>query len=227
MDLVKVLRDFIQYYFLFIPLIIGIVKFKKLDRGLKILLVYLLYCLISEMIMMYLAKVYHNNLFYYNIYPFLDFIIISTYTSHIIELNKLKKWIRRVFFPFFIIVFGIYLITQFDQLDKVTLPEFRSIGSFIIVISILFYYYSLLVKRSYANLFSNPHFIVSIGLIIYYAGTFMTWLFLETLFTTNLELFSLFSSTIHIFLFLFIKYFTILIAILKAGFSKSLGNVGA
>ncbi|MCX2744894.1 hypothetical protein OO013_13510 [Mangrovivirga sp. M17] len=220
-------EDFIQYIFPFISLILGLIKFKKLDRGMKILLVYLFYCVVSEIILRYYATVYRNNLFYYNIYPLLDFIIISAYISNIIELTSLKKWVRRVFIPFFVVAFSIYLFTQYDQLDKVTLPEFRSIGSFIIVISVLLYYYSLLVKRPYPNLFFNQHFIVSVGLIIYYAGTFMTWLFLETLFNTNLDLFSLFTSTIHIFLFLFIKYLTILIAILKAGYSKRLGNVGA
>ncbi|NMM47093.1 hypothetical protein [Marinigracilibium pacificum] len=227
MEKLNTLKYFIQYFLPFIPLLLGIIRFKKLDHGLRILVVYLIYCVIWEGIMRYMALVHGNNLFCWNTYPFLDIIILAYYLSTINELPHLKKLIRKVFIPVVTGSFTLWLFLNYDKLTVTGLSSFKTFCSFLIVIMIIMYYYSLLIRQPYPNLLANAHFLVSIGLILYYAGTFMTWLFVETLFKQEFyNLISLFTNWLHVILFLFLKYVMITVSILKGGYSKESYNVG-
>ena len=168
-------------FFAFLPVllasVIGAIRLKKLNETLRILTYLIFFALIVESVsrILWLYKI--SNLFLWPVYVTVEFgFLIWIYSIELKSgfLMKARIWL--------ITIFAVYLTYKtFQVSSRINLIDNsgRLVESVFLIVIILFYYYKIYVEQSTANLWSIPMFCVSTGLLIFFAGNFFIFLFIN------------------------------------------------
>lgn len=161
-----------------LPLIFGAIFFKSLTRPIKILFGYIVVAALLEFLGAILFFQGKNNMPLYHIYTFFEFTILSLvyYTLFNQLLHKIGVLILSVAF---LVYMANLIITHsaFDEFNTIT----RTIESAILILYFLTYILHSSRENTGKTLELNPYFILTSGLLIYFAGTVCVFLFLEHL----------------------------------------------
>lgn len=168
-------------FFAFLPILLasvmGAVRFKKLDQTLKTLTYLIFFALLVESVSRILWLYKTPNLFLWPVYVTVEFAFLIWIYS--LELkNKLLVKSRILL----IAAFAIYVLYKTLQISsKINLIDNsgRLLESILLISIIMFYYYKLYVNQPSANILSVPMFCVSTGLLIFFSGNFLIFLFIN------------------------------------------------
>jgi hypothetical protein len=168
-------------FFAFLPILIasvtGAVKFKKLAPTLKLLSILIFFALVVESIsrILWLYKI--SNLFLWPVYVCVEFaflIWIYDMELQIIFLHKIKIWL--------ILLFTLYVSYKTLQVSsRINLIDNsgRLLESVVLISIILVYYFKLYSNQPTSRLWALPMFCVSTGLLLFFAGNFFIFLFIN------------------------------------------------
>lgn len=152
--------------FLFIPFIIGLTKFRKLDRSLRLIFYLITFGCISNLLMIYYGLVFRKNVWLGHIYTIVEFLLISMFFYRSFDRDTFKKIIFgfMVFFTIITTINKIYL-ESFNQIDNYTL----TISAILLLISSSMFLVDYLTKNLIINV-KDYRFILTVGFMIYFGG---------------------------------------------------------
>lgn len=151
---------------------IGLIKYKCLDKGARIILLLIVVAAIAEQLASYFAYKIRNNYYVYGIYNPIQLVIISWYYNTTIDRFKINN--AGIIIGLTGAVFGIinYL---FIQSPKVMNSYFLLTECLIIIAYSLYFFYRLLLGDDDIKLFANPNFWFASLFLFYWTGTFLIW----------------------------------------------------
>jgi hypothetical protein len=167
-----------------VPIIVGFIRFKNLDRLIKSLVLFLVLELINEIIAFSLGLMGHTNGFEYACYYILETCYFSAFFYIILQ----NKWIQRMIFviiPAFVIL-GIFELA-FSAVKTVWYTPITVTESTLIVILSIVYYYRLMNASVYIKLSQDPDFWVVTGILTYAVLSFFPFGFYNFLHKYHLE----------------------------------------
>ena len=157
----KYLADF-NYLVMLVNLVLFLIRFKKLNRALRIFTFYLFVIAIIQLTTRYFSRHNLNNLFLSHFYFVLQFVILSFFYKAILPNSLQKKTIMTgVVLCFTILAIQYYLdpslFYTFNLLEIF-------ITSFFILIYALFHFYNILTE-------SKQYYYLNTGIFIYILGS--------------------------------------------------------
>jgi len=163
----------IAYYLsLFFAAVCSIYRFKKLDRGPRILSILTCCAFANECAAFYFGRKYHNNLPLYSIYCLVEFFILCLYFNYIIDVFKKKNiglyiglsgvslGLLDIFFVQHLNAFNSYFL-YFEDLSVIGMS--------------LFAFFRLLLTKDELHLYRYAPFWFTSILIFFWSITFLTW----------------------------------------------------
>lgn len=151
---------------IFIPLIIGLVKYRKLDKNLKVIFYLVTVGSIINGMMIYYGLIYMTNVWLSHIYTVVEFYLIVLFFYLLFEKTVFKRIMIFLMFVFTIVVIinKIYL-ESFDKIDNYTL----TISAILLLVSSSMYLVEFLANNLIIN-FRDYRFIITVSLMIYFGG---------------------------------------------------------
>ena len=130
--------------------------------------------LISDVISIYLAKTYGNNMPWFHTYQLLEGTILVIYFYTIF--GRKKEWlIIGIGFITFLLINSVFIGSLFTFNTRGT-----SASSIFFIIQCLIYYYFIFSSEKTLFIERSGHFWIVTGILIYYSGSFFTFLTYET-----------------------------------------------
>ena len=188
-----------------VSIIIGFSQYKNSKRPYRLLLFLLITTFLAETLAEYCAHAFRNNLFVYHFFHPVEYTLLALIFYNLIESNSFKKFI----------LFSVALYTPLSVWNSLYLErfaEYKINTTAILVESILLVMFALQVlleflkKPFYENIYSQPSFWISLGVLIFFSTNIFFWgyysrlannaegvqLFYKILFYENLVLYFLF-----------------------------------
>lgn len=154
-----------------------IIHFKILDKGGKWTFYYLVASLFFASGSLFIAHFWKNNMWFFSIMYFIQFVILSRFFQIVIKNEFIKRLITIILVPVFVV-----FLADFLELEGVFTYNsyFATARSFIILIYGGIYFWQLLRDEELVqkSIFINtlPDFWYNAGLFIYHSGSFMFFL---------------------------------------------------
>jgi hypothetical protein len=163
-------------YLHFLPILVGVylLFFKKLNRMYIPVLLFLCISAFSDIISIWIAQKYHNNLFVFSIYALLDTSLIFYFIQQFLQQKKAKLVFMSLLAFFFIFSFWSALTFGFERFNSIQL----ALGALFIILLILYFFFEIFYFETIEDLTRFPAFWIASVWLVYYAGT----LFLNLLF---------------------------------------------
>jgi hypothetical protein len=166
----------ISSYLIYLSILLGIlpllaiILIKRKSISFKLLLFYLFYSLISDLILTKLSIRYFDS----EIYSFRLFTIVEYFSITFILYCQIESLFFRKLIKYSSIVFALFIIID---ISKNPLNEFDSIPAgveslFILTTSIILLYEKILKSNNYFT----PFVWIAIGIILFFAGTFFLFI---------------------------------------------------
>ena len=160
----KVYLAFLISQFILLPIIVGLIRFRRMDKGYRPFFYLLLIGFLVEIISFNLIQHSISNAIPVNIYNLVECLFVI-YLFHIWGVMRHKKWWSYTLAGISIIIWLIVNL-GYDQIHLFS-PYFR------------WYYYTVIVLLSIneinfmithysRNLFTNPKFLICLGFIVYF-----------------------------------------------------------
>lgn len=153
----------------FIPLFF-LVFLKRKHTGYRALLFYLIYCLLTDLLLNQASLKYLGSEIYsYRLFTLVEYSLLTFYIWHVIEdrfYKNLVKYSSIIFFTFLLIDSLSNSINQFDSIPT-------AIESILILSTSIILIYE---KVSKSEVLLCPSSLISTGLIIFFSGTFFLFL---------------------------------------------------
>lgn len=175
--------DFIytfSIYFNFFPILVGVylLILKKLNRMYIPVLLLLIISAFTDIISLWVAQKYHNNLFVFSIYS----IIEASLIYYFIQQFLLHKKVKLVF----IILLGVFFMFSSWSAFTFGFERFNSIqlalGAIYILLLIIYFFFEIFYFEAIDDLVRFPAFWIASVWLVYYAGTlFLNLLFNEVI----------------------------------------------
>lgn len=155
----------------FIPLIVGILAFNKLDKGLKLIFYYLIFGLVCEI----LNYIFINSVKVSNSMPIGHFYyIVSSLILGLYYLEQLKGFLKREFIIFPVILFEVFaLVNAFFIEGILAFPSLTgSISSLLFIAFSVLFYSKILMETKIKKLQSEPVVWINSAVLILYTSHF-------------------------------------------------------
>lgn len=151
---------------IFIPFIIGLVKYRKLDKNLKVIFYLVTVGSIINGMMIYYGLIYKSNVWLSHIYTVVEFYLIVLFFYLLFEKTVFKRIMifLMIVFTIAVIINKIYL-ESFHKIDNYTL----TISAILLLVSSSMYLVEFLSNNLIVN-FRDYRFIITVSLMIYFGG---------------------------------------------------------
>ncbi|GEM_PF-1524970 len=167
---------FISSLSIIIPLIVGLVRFRKLSPTQKLLSYLVIASALTEIIANILWYQQLRNLEVYNVYALINFNLLAIILSRHLYLTWRKP------LKLFLICFNGYFIIDALFFKDLKHWEYNfnsnltTSASIILIVLALSYFHKLLKEVRYQKLERNSQFWISSGIVMYYSGTLILFL---------------------------------------------------
>lgn len=179
MDLTVLLIRISQFSSL-IPVFVGFLFYKKLNRVFKTLVWILVFSSLVELIAFLLRKYLGNNLPLLHIFTIIEFCMF---------LYVFYKGVKIKQSLYFLLIAAFILLACFDAFVFNKISTFNSIAkpaeSLVFTIVALYYYYYNLQENNTVSIFYQPMYWFSTGILIYFSVNFFMFLLMNTLLSIN------------------------------------------
>ncbi|MGO4911107.1 hypothetical protein [Leeuwenhoekiella sp. W20_SRS_FM14] len=175
------LGSYSQYLEL-IAVAIGIVKYKEFKNfQFKYILYFLIYVVLNE----FVAGISYEffkipNILLYNIYVLIHFAFFLGW-YHYLLISKRRRQIVKVFFIVYVF-FWIVDVSVLEGLVLINATYSFALGTFLLIITVAFYFIELLNREVVLHITLSPYFWVSFGILVYcitYLPFYIALLFLS------------------------------------------------
>jgi hypothetical protein len=165
------MSSYIQLFSVFLSFLAGLTAFfrPRASLSLRVFPLFLLLTLIVEIFGQYLADHKHSNIGIFNFFEILEFTFYFWVLQHIIRNSVAKKIIFHLVWVFPLFSFmNVFFIQGLNTFNTIT----YSLGSLIIVILTIFYFFELFQLPGSIPVLREPAFWICCGLLIYYSCSF-------------------------------------------------------
>ena len=195
----------LDFYLYIIPIamVIGFIRFARLEPILKTLPFFLLLTIFVEYSTpLRLIRFHGNNSWFFNIFTTIEFLYYSFIFYHILRQASLKKVVAITATAFLIFTtINIMFIEGFKRFHTIS----YRVGAIMIAIWCYLYFRQLLQSKEHIILFRNPFFWMSTGLLFFYLGFFFYFSAHAYLVSRKIEysreLFTIISNTLNTLLY--------------------------
>jgi len=172
--------DFFSFVSIFIPLIAGIILFRRVLITTKILILLTTLTAILEIGVATLYYLELNNLFLFHIHTIVEFVLISWIYARLTR-SKLFKSIIIILIPIFLL-FSLWIVTIENTVGFNSFQ--RHVEATILVIYILLH---LSESRHYRDdrLLNSPFYLYSVVLLMYFVGSLFVFIFANEMFRSG------------------------------------------
>ncbi len=176
MNQIDVTLKLASNYSVWLPLLTSIIAFRKgsLTRGIKPIFVLIILSLISDIISIYLAKQYGNNMPWFHTYQVLEGFILTLYFFNLFGRKRYWLFIGFLFIGF-LVINSIFIGSIFTFNTRGT-----SVSAIYFIINCLIYYHTIYSSEKHFFIEKSAHFWIVTGILVYYSGSFFTFLSYET-----------------------------------------------
>lgn len=166
----------IQYYIFYVvivtSLLLGLYRFKSMDKASKVFVVLLSITVLCELSAYYGSVKYHNNMPIYAIYSIVEFFMISIYFNQVIDV--FRKQNIGYYIAMAGVILGVFNLIFFQGIY--TLNSYFLIFEGICIIGMsLFSFFRLLLVNDQLKLYRYPHFWFATILAFFWSVTFLNW----------------------------------------------------
>jgi hypothetical protein len=160
------------FYFLF--------KRNRRESNVRVILFYIIYCILNEAISFYLQVVVHTRevTILFPIFTVVEFTFFSVFLFTIFSEKKTRWAILSVWAAFMLFAFiDYFVLSKSQEFDSFT----SGIESIVIILLCIYYLYRQLKGSTNFTIYSTFNFWVVITFLIYFCGTFFLYLFAESM----------------------------------------------
>lgn len=189
MKILQFLRDWSEVWALLIPLTV-ILVYKPRGNNLRPLVLYSILAFVFNFLAIFMVEYYYliprswmkygNNIFY-NLHSFIMVLFISWYIIAVRSYKYLVllKSLLAVYLAFVLVNF------TFWESPMILSTHHFTVGSIVLLVMCLFYFFSSMLEESQINWLRHPSFIICAGVCLYEAITFFIFLFIYPLYNTT------------------------------------------
>jgi hypothetical protein len=193
----------VYIYLIAFGVLIGFIRFIRLELLLKTLPFFLLLTLFAECVTpFHLIRFYGNNLWFYNLFTTIEFLYYCFIFYNILHSEKLKIIVLLSAIVFLVFtVINIFWIQGFYRFHTIS---YRA-GALMIVTFCYLYFRQLIQSSEQIILIKNPFFWISTGLLFFYLGFFFYFCAFDYIaykkVKFSMELFSVISDVLNTLLY--------------------------
>ena len=161
-----------------IPIIVGIITAKKHKIiTLHLIFFYCLVCSVFEIIAWYYFTHHLQNHFLFNMMSYFDILVWGLFYYLLLDKLITKRIIIFLVAVTLMLTFWSHFGTgrDFNRMDSFAL----SVGSISLMAMSLLFFYQLLNNLDIKNIFIYPFFWINVGVLIYFSGSFFSFIFAE------------------------------------------------
>lgn len=178
-----------------VPMVSGLLLVRRLKVIPRIILVFSVFTLCLELVSWHFSSLYQNNLFLYHIFTLVEFALIGRIYYILLQPSK-GNLVLKIITLFYIVSALLYFhqsIFTFNSFQR-----FLETG----LLLVLFYHYLFLLRDSKKHIYIewHPYFVLTTGLMFYFIGTSMLFLFSENLIASDIKTYWIIHSVLNIFL---------------------------
>lgn len=188
------------------PAFLGVAVFNRLSSELKVLSVFVLITLVLEAVVFVAFNLGANNMAVFHTFTYVEFSCISLIYYGIFKSKKYIRLMPLVLYLLFL-AFSIHSLVNWEFLDRYN--SIQRAGEHILVLTYVIVFIASFSRSSnMGRLKLRPMYILSIGFLLYFSGTFLTFLNANN----YIEFDDLFNWSIHSILNIFLNtiYFIVL-----------------
>jgi glycosyltransferase involved in cell wall biosynthesis len=164
------LLTFIALFSTSLPLCVGVFKISRVDRGMKILFLYLVFNFAANIYLMWFARGRQVHIGFTHVYYLVEYLLIMIIMYNWLESRKEKRFFQALIL-FYILFWTIAKVT-FEPLNG--LYSYIGTISQILLTSCAEYTLFLVVRTQMQPIINLDRFWVLLSFVIYYAGTLFT-----------------------------------------------------
>lgn len=177
---------YLSIYSVFIPALVGLKKFKTLNKRMRVLFFYIIASALSDFISLYLAKKGISNYLVRNVYIMLIGFCISYIYYNAFNDKKIRIFILSSFTVFLFLYVSNFLIWgNLSRLDITVI----TVEAFFFILLAHFYTYYLFKEMNFEKLRDDAFFWVNNAFLIYFSGNFAIFLYFNYILNIGLELY--------------------------------------
>ena len=171
-----------SYFILFLPLIVGLIRFRKLDQIQVVIFFLCVLLIINDSFTLILKSRGEQNVWVYHFFVPLGFILMfKIYSLAIEEGRKVFKYISAVF-----LVFSLVNSAFFQEP-----PAFNSnaviMASFAYILISIYFFFTIIKSQSEIRGDNSTMIWFNTGVLLSYSGTFVLFLFSEKILLLNVS----------------------------------------
>lgn len=176
-----------------IPLLISLIRFRNFEKGYFFLLILFVFASIADLLNFILVSRKANTSPIYHIYTLLEFTLILLY-----YVNFFKKYTGVVYLYYALAVFPFMKILDFYFYGLFRMDVISTSYVALVFLSISLYFFYLVMRiQPFNNIFEEPSFWINTGVLLYFSGNLMIFLFNNYLSTNYPDRQGLLWDTIH------------------------------
>jgi len=181
--------------FTLIPLFFAFIFFKNIYTNAFYIFILVFVSALVEGLNSFYSLFGENNFFIFHFYTIIEFCLISLFYR-----NFFKNYIQAKVFYFFIVLFLVFAFTDYklnglDSIDNLAI----SVESIILTLYSLYLYYFVLKNLVFDKLLDAPVFWINSGILIYFMGNLMLFVFSNYLLVGDPTIHNKLWSLIHSF----------------------------
>ncbi|NIU00146.1 MAG: hypothetical protein GWN01_04160 [Nitrosopumilaceae archaeon] len=155
----------------FLLMFIGILRYKYLPQEIRLLLLFFIIVVANESFTTYMTFKEKNTYWIFHIYTLIEYSLLILVLSY-----WQKNKVLRQSLLWSILFYGMIWLVAKISIEKVThFDNITAAISHIILVGVATYTFYTMSKENFRNLFRDPRFWISSGIIIYYTGNLL-WL---------------------------------------------------
>ncbi len=192
--------NFIAESFSLLPLIIGIIFWRQVNKEVKYLTLFFALNFVKDFTSDIFAYYNESNLFIYNTFSLIEIFFLAAVYYNVNELDS-KFYKKLVLYGCIVSLISNILLLRANEFSAGSFTVTRIYGIFVILI----FYYHLLSKLYVNNIMFYSMFWISAGLLLHYSGTFFIFLLGDVVLSTKSkpEVFQQYWNTNLLFYILF------------------------
>ncbi|MFD3001704.1 hypothetical protein ACFS7Z_15130 [Pontibacter toksunensis] len=180
-----------------IPLLAGLIRFKRGGQVSYILFGYVVVSALVDAGGLITASKGINNNWMSHVFVPLEYLFFSSVYALAVPSERWKKAVYVSFWLF--LGFCVLNVFLWEPLDKFN-SKARVLESALLIAMVLLYFYSKLKQREEQNFLTEPLFLFSSAILLYFSGTVVIFSFLEALMQESMELARSFMNVMRVLL---------------------------
>jgi len=161
----------LSVYSVVLPLLVGLIKIKRLNKPFKVLFIYVVVSFATEQYAVYLLQVIDNNLFLLHIYVAFELLAFLYIYYLILPQNNYRRLIK--IYGVVYLVVGVFNAAQ----NILAYPTYaRGVESIMLISLAIIFFYNLIKELSVLRIEKHGYFWMNAGILLYFSGALIIFI---------------------------------------------------